>query len=342
MSLATTVLDEYRLGLERSNLDVAENRMANYGAFDTALKDTPNLVPGYEEVIRERINANRTASIVVLQALSFVISSSRSCTAPTADSTSAYVTPSWTTIKTGFQMNKARNLGNHVQYQQEFNHKMKHLERAFLGTLDTAVITHLEANKTTVNAADDNPFNFTANSMVVPLADHDTFFNEVDQIYMQNNYPAGATKNVVASPRLSSIVRYHANQGQSNSANYAFQFADFNFGYTNNITVSATNDIGILYTMPVGTLGLLTWIDPDCRIGSSIGEEKQWFTQALPQVGVEVGVYYQKACYDYSGTITGAERSMFEYYEFSLDYSVISSYISSGAKPIFKANFQKV
>jgi hypothetical protein len=341
MSLATTVLDEYRLGLERSKLDFAENRMANYGALETAKRDTPNLVPGYQELINERVDADRTASIVVMQRFNPTTAAARSCNASTADSTSAYVTPSWTTIETGFFMNKARNLGNYVSYQQDLNHKMGGVERVFLEATDTAVVTHLEANKTTTNSADDNPFNFTANSMVVPLADHDTFFNEVDQIYMQNDYPSGATKNVVASPRLSSIIRYYANQGAANSANYAFQYADFNFGYTNNITVSATSDIGILYVMPVGTLAYLSWIDPDCRLGQSAGD-KEWFTQMLPKLGHEVGVYYQKACYDYSGTITGLERTLSEHYEFSFDYTVLSSYISTGAKPIFKANFQSV
>lgn len=341
MSLATTVLDEYRLGLERSKLDVAENRMANYGAYETAKRDTPNLVPGYQELIRERVDAARTASILVMQAFNPATGSVRSCSPSTADSTSAYVTPSWSTIEAGFFMVKARNLGNYVTYQQDFNQKMQGIERTFLEVADSAVVTHLEANKTTVNAADDNPFNFTANSMVVPLADHDTFFNEADQIYMQNDYPAGQTKNVVASPRLSSIIRYYANQGAGNSANYAFQFADFNFGYTNNITVSATNDIGILYMMPVGSLAYLSWIDPDCRMGRS-ASGKEWFTQMLPKLGHEVGVYYQEACYDYSGTVTGLERTLSEHYEFSFDYTVISSYISSGAKPIMKANFQKV
>jgi hypothetical protein len=339
MSLATTVLDEYRLGLERSKLDVAENRMANYGAFDTAIKDTPNLVPGYQELINERIDADRTASVVVMQAFNPTTSASRSCTAATADSTSAYETPSWTTIETGFFMNKARNLSNHVDYQADFNHKLNGVARVFLDAVDTAVVTHLEANKTTTNAADGNPFTVTSNSMVVPLADHDTFFNEVNQIYMQNDYPAGQTMNVVASPRMSSIIRYYANQGAANSANYAFQFAGFNFGYTNNISISATTDVGILYVMPVGTIAYLSWIDPDCRIGQKNGDS-EWTTMMLPQLGHQIGVYYQPACYDYSGTVTGLERTKSEHYEFSFDYSVISSYISTGAEPIFKANFQ--
>ena len=339
MSLATTVLDEYRLGVERSNLDVAENRMANYGAFDTAIKDTPNLVPGYQELINQRLDADRTASIVVLQKQALATSANRSCTAPTADATSAYVTPSWTTIETGFRMIRSRNTGNYIDYQTELNHNMVDVERTFLEAVDTAVVTHLEANKTTTNSADGNPFTVTANSMVVPLADHDTFFNEVDQIYMQNDYPAGQMKNVVASPRLSSIVRYYANQGAGNSSNFAFQFADFNFGYTNNISVSATGDIGILYVMPVGTLAYLSWIDPDCRMGRDLAD-KQWFTQMLPKLGHEVGVYWQAACYDYSDTVTGLERTPSEGYEFSFDYTVLSSYISADAAPIFKANFQ--
>ncbi len=341
MSLATTVLDEYRLGVEKSKLDAHENRMANYGAYETAVRDRANLIPQWDELVMGRASAARTASIVVQQIFSPSTSATRSCTAKTAEETSAYVTPSWTTIETGFMMVPAQNAGNYVTYQAQFNNQMKGVERVLLEAVDTAVVTHLEANKTTTNAADGNPYTVTANSMVVPAASVPLYLNELHQIYMQNDYPL-SEMNIVASPRASSIFRQYAAQGAANSTNYAFQYADFNFGYTNNISVTATNDIAILYSMPVGSLAYLSWIDIDAMAGHTASDGSEWFTQMLPLLGHEVGVYFKSACADKSSLLTGLNRTLAESYEFSFDYSVVSSYISTGAKPIFKANMQSV
>ena len=58
MSLAATRLDPWRLRYDASNLDFWEHRLSNYGAFATFQSDTPNLIPGYQELI-----ANRTAEV---------------------------------------------------------------------------------------------------------------------------------------------------------------------------------------------------------------------------------------------------------------------------------------
>jgi len=341
MALATTVLDEYRLSVESSNLDVAENRFAVYGAYATALKDRENLIPGYQEFITGRASAARTASIVVQQKFTPTSSATRSCVANTEEETTAYVTPSWTTIETGFMMVPAQNMGNYVSYQGQINNQMKGVERVFLEAVDTAVVTHLDANKTTTNAADGNPFTASGNSMMVLLADHDIYLNELHQIYMQNDYEI-SDMNVVASPRASSIFRQLYNQGIGNSSNTAYQFAGFNLAFTNNIVVSATNDIAVLYSMPVGTLAYLSWIDIDAKIGSTIGGVSEWTTTLLPKLGHEVGVYYTAACADKSALLTGLNRTKADSWEFSFDFTVISSYISAGAAPIFRACFHSV
>lgn len=340
MALSATVLDEYRLAHEKSNLDAKENRMAMYGAYETAVRDREITIPGYQEFISGRASAARTASIVFLNKFTPTSSATRSCTANTEEATSAYVTPSWTTIETGFMMVPAQNVGNYVSYQAQINNQMKGVERVFLEAVDTAVITHVEAAKTTTNAADDNPFNVSGDSMVVPLADHDTYLNEIHQIYMQNDYPV-SPMNLICSPRASSIHRLYSNQGAGNATNYAFQFADFTFGYTNNITVSATNDIAIVYAMPEGTLAYLSWVDIDAKLGHSAGAS-EWFTAQLPLLGHEVGVYYVAACADKHALLSGLDRTKADSWEFSFDYSVVSATVSTGAAPIFKFDLQSV
>jgi hypothetical protein len=327
MSLAITVLDEYRLRMSESNLDKPENRMANYGAFQTFLADTELTIPGQQELVSERTAAGRTVSIVVGNAFNPVVTDTRTC-APSADEmTSAYVTPYWETLETSFFMNAAQNEGNHVKYAEQFARQMLGVAKAFLNANDTACVAHLAANLSGVNNAEDNPYSVVADMMQVAAAENFNFFNEYGSIAMANTLPP-LGHNVIGSPRLMSIVRGYQNQGGGNALNTAFQFAGYNFSYTNNIA-TASGDMAVLYTAPIGSLAFLTWIDPDCRIGSKIGDEKVWTTVFIPELGHSDGVYYTADCEDRSGVVTGLERTKVDVWEFSYDYTVLSSYNST-------------
>ena len=89
MAYAATVLDEFRLSYEKSNLDAHDNRFSNYGAYATFLKDTPNLIPGYAEFVAGRASAARTVSIPVLTRQTLSTASVRSCTPTYNQATSA-------------------------------------------------------------------------------------------------------------------------------------------------------------------------------------------------------------------------------------------------------------
>jgi hypothetical protein len=327
MSLAITVLDEYRLRMASSNLDKPEDRLANYGAFQTFLADTAITLPGYQTLIDERKSADRTVSVVVGEAFNPVVTDTRTCTPSADEMTSAYVTPYWDTVETSFFMNAAQNEDNYVSYADQFARQMTGVARVFLNTNDAACVAHLAANLSGVNNAEDNPYAVVADYMQVAAAENFNFFNEYGSIAMANTLPP-LGHNVIGSPRLMSIVRGYQNQGGGNALNTAFQFAGYNFSYTNNIA-TASGDMAVLYTAPVGSLAFLTWIDPDCRIGSKIGDERIWTTMFIPQLGHEVGVYYTAACEDRSNVKTGFERTKVDVWEFSYDYTILSSYNSA-------------
>jgi len=153
MTLAATVLDEFRLAYERSNMDAHEHRLSIYGAYETFRKDTANLIPGYQELELGRKYEGQTVSVPVINRATYTTSSSRSCTAKTKENTSAYSDVTFTTIETGFQMIPAQYESNMIKYQADFNRKMEDVQRTFLAALDTAAITNLNTNKSAVNNA---------------------------------------------------------------------------------------------------------------------------------------------------------------------------------------------
>ena len=342
MTLATTVLDEFRLDYEKSNMDWAEHRLSIYGAFETFMRDTPNLVPGWQELVAGRTYENQTISVPVIQRATYSTSSSRSCTRETAENTSAYEDLSFTTLETGFQMLKAQYASNKIKYMQDFNRKMVDVQRTFLATLEAVAVANLNTNKSAVNNASGNPYTVASNIMLVPEEDNEQYFNELSQIMLQNDF-GGLMYNVVASPRVSALVKFLNAQGGGNSTNLAFQFGDTNFAYTRSMTVP-TGYRDTTYAMPEGSLGYTPWVDIDSQMGNVAGDGHEWFKQYLPILGHEVGVLYSSTCADKSGTLTGLDATLHESWQFSFDYDFINAYNSDTSTypgTIFRADFSK-
>ena len=340
MSIAATRLDEYRLAYDRSNLDAWEHRLSNYGVLATYQKDTPMTIPGYNDLVTNRTAEVRTVSIPVMQRSTFTTASTRTCDAITHEMTSAYVTPSWTTIKTGFNMTPNEHQNNYIKYQDLFNKKMTNMQRDLAAALDTLAHTNLNANITSVIAADGNPYVAVANALVVPAADNELFFNELGAIMEQDDLPSDGI-NVVASPRASALVREYSSQGTSNAENRVFQFGGYTFAYSNRVTVAGT-DRDTVFAMPQGSLAFLTWIDPDARANARSTDGKEWSVTNLPILGFDVGLLYQSTCADKSSGSpgTGMEATLSESFHFSFDYSFNVAYNSDTATyagPVHKA-----
>lgn len=343
MSLVTTRLDEYTLAYNLSKVDGWEHRASRYGAFSTFQDDTANLIPGHQTLIANRTAEVRTVRIPVINRKDFTTTSERTCAAQTHELTSAYVTPSWTTFQEGFNMRPAEFRNNHLAYQNAFNNKMFHMQRAINEAMDTAAFTHLNANNSIVNNADGNPYTVTGNAMIIPAADNELFYNELGSIMNQNDLPDVGI-NVVSSPRNQALVREYSSQGTSNAENRVFQFGGYNFAYSNRVSV-ATGDRDTVFAMPQASLAFLSDIDSDSIMGNTSSDGKEWTTMFLPLVGFEVGVLFRSTCADASSAIgTGYEATLSESWSFSFDYSFNSAYNSDTAVlpgVIYKSQFSK-
>lgn len=343
MSLVNTHLDEYRLNYEMSNLDKFENRTSEFGAFQAYKEDTLFTIPGAAELVRQ-YDGHRVVSIPVFDRSTMTSTSARHCAPGTVVPTSTYVTPSWTTIEIDFNMVPAEHRGNYMSYAATFKHQMDTMQRTFATALDTAAYTSLEANHSAVNAADGNPYTVALDSMVVPAADNDLFFNELDQVFLQNDLPTDRI-NVISSPRAATaLVRELNAQGPANQVNTSFQFGNKNFYSSNRITVGA-NDRDTVFAAPQGSLAFLSYVDEQSQLGGDIGIWK-WSVEMLPALGFNVGLLYKAYCTDLSAAAYGSanETSIYEMFQFSFDYSFVVAYTSAASAigtPIFKANFTK-
>jgi len=341
MSIAATRLDEYRLEYDRSEFDAWEHKLSNYGVLAAYQKDTPVTIPGYADLVANRTAEVRDVTIPVIQRTTLTTAGTRTCSALTHELTSAYVTPTWTTLKTGFNMTPAEHQNNQLKYQDVFNKKMFHMQRTFAAALDTLAYTNINANISQVVAADGNPYDLTTNALVVAAADNELLFNELGAIMEQDDFP-GIGINVVGSPRISSLVREYSAQGAGNNANRVFQFGGYDFFYSNRVTVAAASR-DTMFAAPEGSLAFLTWVDPDARANHRSTDGKEWSVANLPILGFDVGLLYQSTCADKSSgsSGTGLEATLSESFHFSFDYSFNTAYNvdnTSYASPIHKFN----
>ena len=324
MSL-TTRLDAYRLAYDESKLDAFEHRLSNYGAFNVFKKDTPNLVPGFADIELNRMSAARTVSVPVIAKQSYTVTGTRSCTASTYESTSAFVDTSWNTLRSAFEMIPAQYKGDYLKYEQDFNRKMFNLQKAFLTSLDNASLSALSSNKAAYDGTSSNPYPFTGSVYQVPLTDSTNVFNEAKAILLADDLPMDGL-NVIGSPRTLSLVNKYSAQGAGNAQNLLYQLTGYNFNYTPRLSV-ATSDIASMYICPEGSLAFLSWVDIDAQQNFKAGIH-EWTTMELPLLGITVGVHYQATCADNSGTLTGLNASATESYEFSFDYALMNAYNS--------------
>lgn len=333
--LAATALTEYRQKYAQSSLDKPENRGSGYGLLSLAKRDTPNLITP-QALIDARTNAARATKVPVLQKITFTPGSTRSCTGATQASTSALVTVSWSTVTSGFHMIPAQYAGNDIAYVEDFMHKLNQMEHAIAKTIEAAIYSKLDTDKSATFTADGAPYNFVGNEIIIPQGDKNTYLSELYQSMYQDDFVAPF--NIVATPQLMALNGYLLNQGNQNGVNTMFQFGDFSFDYSNRVTKSSGAH-STFFIMPTGSLAMLTWVDPDAKAKRRINEGNYYDSFTLPILGIDSGLHVQMACGDNSTEAgSGLEASVAENYNFSFDYALITPYISAGAKPIYKAS----
>lgn len=319
-------------------LDKHEHRAGTFGVWELFQKDAPNLLPA-AKLAEARVSATRPVSIPVIKTKDYAITATRSCGVIPNANESALVPLSFVTVQSGFHMVPSQYPNNYIGYQQDFDRKWTGLMRSILTYLDGLAVAKLAADKSKVNAAEGKPFDFTGNVIQFPGSYKDDVLNELSTIMFMNNI--NGPYNMIGSARLQALVNKLKAQGSSNGTNLAFQFGDFNIGYSNNIVPTQGVDYSF-FVMPQGSVGAVTWVDPSSRMKEKAGDGTQWDEIFVKELGFKVGIKTISKCDDNSTEIgAGAEASLKEFITVSFDVALATAYNSDAnakAGVIFKGD----
>lgn len=347
MSLVATYLQDIRTDYP-SRLDRDQMRRTQTGALVAVLEMTNSansiIPPDLQE--RARVSQGRNLDVPVLQKGAITISNTRSCTISGAQSTSALVRVVWRTVRADLEMVPGQYEKNEIGYTADLAKKIADIVEAFNIDMETQIVTQLESNKSQVYASTivTTRYAITANAIRVQESVQDFFFNDIHAINQSDDF-YGEVVKVIGNPNLSPTVRKFVNQGSGNDENQAFQFAGFDFSYTNRVTNGAgVNATG--YFMPDGSIGLITRVDTDARNNRRSTSGTEWSEQVLPGMQFPVGVQFKSDCSDESSLESSGlgflESTLSEKWQFSFDYAIIVPYnsaIATRASSIRKFEF---
>lgn len=337
-------------------LDKNEYRRSRYGAFDAFLMDTNSV----QSIISPEVKAyaadsfGKTVAIPVIDADDVSISNVRSCTWAKSENTSKLVELNFATVSFGFRMYPAQHANNDVSYQADFNKKLEKYLLKLAAHLDSLAYSTMNANKNSVWPEDITAiYPQVGDALQVGTAEYDDFYNKIAAI--MESFDFYGTQQVVANTLHQPIVRKYVNQGAGNGTNTAFQFAGFEFFYSNRIQNRTEGDTlakSTLFVAPQGTFGFLNRNDSDSRMGNTAGDGTKWEEVVMPIVNLTMGSTYKSYCSDVANAfkegetipenVAGLTASMVEEFSFHTDICFLTAYNSAPdekVSPIVKAEF---
>lgn len=335
MSLVNTRLQAIR-SQYANTLDKYEDRLSTYGAWMKFVEDTqdPESIVDADILAKAGMSSGNTLEIPVIDGADVTITNARTCTIGNDESTSGLVTVTFATYQFGFTMIPGQYFNNEISYMADFERKIKRYGKKFAETLDTASITKLEADKTAIMGS---PFigagakygALAGDSVQVTSAQKQFFFNDLGVIMEGDDFDG--RYNVIGSTTLQSTVNQYLNQGTQNGTNSEFQFGQFDFGYSNRVSVdTAGGKESTLYCVPKGSLATMNRNAPDFINGETINEDNFFTTFQYPIVDLEMGLRYFKECADNNAVVGGSQpqldASVKETFIFSTDVALITSY----------------
>ena len=337
-SLMPGFVGEYDGRIDRNELRTPE--LGAWKLFQDQNKHPLNIL---SRVNREAIKNSfgNTVSMPVMDAGNVVIRNVRSCVVPDAENTSKLITLNFATYVFGFTMTKHQHHNNKISYEEDFNRKLLEGLLALGNILETNSINKLEIEKNQFFDAQTASFYPAVNgALQVSAAQAEDFYNTLSAVVRTMNF--GGNVDVLSNNAALPMINRLRAQGNQNGINQAFQFNGLNLDYFSNQLLNDTGVRSTHFVVPGGMLAVENRNDPDAVAGETIGELKEWGTEFMPIVNLEMGTYYYQDCADrsalHAGT-TGLTRTKLEGFEFSTDVVWVTPYNSSPANkysPILK------
>jgi hypothetical protein len=333
MSLIATYLQDIRVS-HPSNLDRQELRTTRVGLLEMALNQTNGSNSIISPDLRDQAmeSEGRNLDVPVMHKGKVKIQNTRSCTVGGEQSASALVRVVWKTVVVDIAMVKSQYAKNEVKYLYDLNKKIRESVEAFNVEIETDLEVALDTNKTQVfgSTIPTSKYTVVADTIQVTEEQLDYFFNDIDAVNFADDFYSDEVF-IVGNHPVMPIVTKFINQGGGNDENNSFQFAGKNFTFTNRITNGVgKNATG--YFMPDGSIGLLSRVAIDGRMGHVAGDGTEWSEERLPGLPFPVGVMYKSSCSDQSKLedfgLAHLEATLVEHWQISFDYAILTPYNS--------------
>jgi len=345
--LIETLSQEFRS--MNPNFDSNEIRITSAGAFNAFVRQSEGAMSFITQDLREKaaMSSGRALKMPVLKAKDVTLRSTRPITIAADENTSAFYTVVFTTLAYGFRMYPRQHFNNDIDYQMDFNHKMRAFISKLMSTLDGMADTALDAAKTQViggiaqgvgvtvsggHAWDTG--NVVSETAAGAKLKDSVLLHDLPSLMIGNDFTP-FSMDIVGNQGFRGIVSRLEGFGAYNSENKALTLDGYNISFSNAIA-NAAGKAATGYAIEDGTLGLLTRIEPDSLYGTVIGGNHTWGTVNLPGLNFEVGTYqYEEVVSLADGEPnhlgTGTEyltRTGMEAVDFAFDIALITKYNS--------------
>lgn len=346
MSLAATVIS--RIVVNNPDFDKNEHRLSEYGAlnfFYEASRTAPLLS---QEMRAKAIRS--VGQVIDIPVLKFdgtiAVSNSRSCSVADAENESAMVNVTFTTYFVGFTMVPAQYTNNAIDYDRDFEAKLKKCARVLGAALDSAAITALETNKTKV-IADPLLYTDTSGVLTAPWEARESFLGDIDPIMGGNDFVGSLhfIGNVGVKSLLADLQKHMTYNEYDNS----MEWEGKKFHFTNRLS-NGDGKYATFYAVEEGNVDMLFRYDRETAIAAESGVAVEanghsWEVIRMPYLGIPVGLHSYTSVGDMSAIAGDATADLTcarkEFYGFSVDVAFVVAYnsaLSTKANPIIKGD----
>jgi hypothetical protein len=321
--------------------DKWELRGTKYGLLDLAIQNAtmPQGIISNDLLTKAAQSWGQTVEIPVMSPALQANGTGLSCSFSGTEAISALVNVTWVTISNGFEMQPAKNFNNTIGYSAEFARKYTDSVRQMALAVDTAIDAALTTNITPAADYDSSYagtlYPFTGNVLGVPLAARPDFFNNLVDVLAADDLTA-VPFDVVGSTNMRGIVKQLFAQGDANDTNTAYQFqtGDFDFKFSNRVTLSALSD-ATGFVMPKGSVAVLSRNSPDCLAGSVTTQGHAYSTMFEPVLGADMDMLFYSSCADINVVSGNAAdtSAMNEVHQMAVHYAILTPYDLAGTDP---------
>lgn len=336
MSLIKTALTSIRVKYP-NNLDRDEHRRIQHGLLQSAIDQTNSTNSIIDNDLKDKAMKSEglQLEIPVLKRGNVTIKNIRSCVINGGRSESDLVSVTWKTLVADIELVPSYYENNQIKKDADLAKQLSEVTNAFIKDIEVTLEATLDAKKTQIYRSSivTNQYTLVGGAIRVTKSQERFFFNDVQAINFADDF-YNDTIVVIANHNVMPLVSWYTHQGESNYENTRFQFAGKDFYFSNQIE-NESGVVGTAYFMPNGTLGILSRVNVDARLGHVASDGTEWAEDTIPGFPFRVGIMRKSVCadkstYDATGT-AHLTATMLEQWQISVDYAVLTPYESDPA-----------